>query len=187
MDKQVRVLCAYSTHTSWSDQEAGLWFTRQRRVEDRLTEAPTRLQNSLQKTDVNWGPQSETTSVGRPWRQKTWWRASSAVSLAEGSLPRGMKWASLLSRSTMVRMTEWPLDAGRPDTKSREICDQGRWGMGNGCRRPAAGRREVLFRLDLKDGGDGEASLEGVEGVLCLVRPAEGDLDRSLPTPGRNK
>ena len=79
------VLLAYSTQISCSDQEAGLWLIKQRRVvssswfilsvcpldwgwnpEDRLTEAPTRLQNSLQKTDVNWGPQSETTSVGSP-------------------------------------------------------------------------------------------------------------------------
>ena len=61
MDEQVRVICAYSTHISWLDQEARLRFTRHRRVvsrswftlsvwpldwgwmpEDRLTEAPTR-------------------------------------------------------------------------------------------------------------------------------------------------
>ena len=69
------------------DQEAGLWLTKQRRVvsrswlilsvcpldwgwkpEDRLTEAPTRLQNSFQNIDVNWGPWSETMSVGSPWK-----------------------------------------------------------------------------------------------------------------------
>ena len=57
--------------------------------------APTRQQNSLQKAEVNWGPRSEMTSVGNPWRRKTCWRNSSAVSLAEGSLVRGMKWAKM--------------------------------------------------------------------------------------------
>ena len=121
MDEQVRVLCTYSTHTIWSDQEAGLRFTKHLRVvsrsgltflvcpldcgwkpEDRLAVAPTRLQNSLQKTELNLGPRSETTSVGNQWRRKTSnghgvLRSSSAVSLAEGSLVRGMKWANLLN------------------------------------------------------------------------------------------
>ena len=47
-----------------------------------------------------------------------------AVSLAEGNLGRGMKWAALENLST-VRMMVLPSDGGSPVTKSREIWDQG--------------------------------------------------------------
>ena len=40
--------------------------------EDRLTVAPRSEQNSLQNTEVNWEPRSETTSTGMPWRRMTW-------------------------------------------------------------------------------------------------------------------
>jgi len=93
--------------------------------EDRLTEAPIRLQNSFQNMDVNWSPRSETMSEGSPWRRKMCWRTSSAVSLTEGSLERGMKWAILVKQSTTVRIAVWPLDVGRPVTKSREMYDHG--------------------------------------------------------------
>ena len=47
-----------------------------------------------------------------------------AVSLAEGSLGRGMMWAALETQSTTVRMAVLPSDGGRPVTKSREMWDQ---------------------------------------------------------------
>ena len=60
------------------------------------------------------------------------WRTSSAVSLAEGSLERGMKWAILLKCSTTVRMTVWPLDVGRPGRcvtmgDEEQAMDEGNW------------------------------------------------------------
>lgn len=73
-----------------------------------------REENSHQKMGVNWGPQSETTSTGRTY----------AVSLAEGSFGRGMKWAILLNWSTTVRMVVSPLDGGRLVIKFGEMWDQ---------------------------------------------------------------
>ena len=64
------------------------------------------------------------------------WRTSSAVSLAEGSLERGMKWTILLKRLTTVRMTVWPLDVGRPVTKwamrNRQWMQETGWWMMRG-------------------------------------------------------
>lgn len=73
----------------------------------------------------NWGPLSETTSTGIQWSWKTWFSSSWPVSLAEGSLRKGTKWAILEKRSTMVRMTVFPSEGGRPVTKSMEISDRG--------------------------------------------------------------
>jgi len=67
----VRVLWAYPTHRSSLDQEAGFrgtvrysivsisWFIRAACPFD----WGWKPENSLQKTDVNWGPRSETTSI----------------------------------------------------------------------------------------------------------------------------
>lgn len=85
VDELTIILWAYSTHISNLDQVDGLLETMQRRAtsiswflrstwlldwgwkaEDRLAVAPIRVQNSLQKTEENCGPRSETTSTGRP-------------------------------------------------------------------------------------------------------------------------
>ena len=60
-----------------------------------------------------------------------------------------MKCAVLEKRSIKVRMVVLPSDMGRPVTKSRVMCDQGRLGMGRGRSRPEWGRVEVLFRAQV--------------------------------------
>lgn len=92
---------------------------------DRLTVAPKWEQNSRQKVEVNCGPRPETTSTGSPCRRKTCCNISSAISLADRSLDRGMKCAILLKRSTPVRMVVSPLDGGSPVTKSKNTWDHG--------------------------------------------------------------
>lgn len=77
------------------------------------------------------GPQLETISMERPRILKTCSNINS-VSLAEGSLDNEMKWIILENLSTLVSMELCPSDSGRPVTKSKEICDQGRLGVGRG-------------------------------------------------------
>ena len=108
--------------------------------------APRALQKARQTWEENWGPLSETMSVGIPCRRKTCLTRRSAVSLKDGSLGSAMKCAALEKRSIMVRMVVFPSDVGRPVTKSKAMCDQGRLGMGRGRRSPERGRVEVLFR-----------------------------------------
>ncbi len=55
-----------------------------------------------------------------------------------------MKWAAFENRSTTVKTTVFPLEAGRPETKSSEMWDQGLDGTDSGWRSPAEGRLEVL-------------------------------------------
>lgn len=62
-----------------------------------------------------------------------------AVSNAEGSLGRGTKCKDSENQSTIVKITVWQLDGGKPVTKSTAIWDNGRLGMGNGCNNPAGG------------------------------------------------
>ena len=83
------------TVVNWDNQDEGFWEAMHRRAvssswfmravcpllwgwnpEDRLAVAPSRLQNSLQNTDENWGPRSDTTSMGRPCRRNTWSRTN---------------------------------------------------------------------------------------------------------------
>ncbi len=70
--------------------------------------------------------------------RKTWSRTMTAVSLAEGSLGRGMKWTAFENLSTTVL----PLDGGRPVTKSMAMWDQGLEGIDSGRRSPTGGRLE---------------------------------------------
>lgn len=85
---------------------------------DWLTVAPKNLQNYFQNTDVKWGPWSGTTSMGRPWSRKMCCSPNSAVSLAEGMLGRGTKWAILLNRPTTLRVVVFLLGGGGLVTKS---------------------------------------------------------------------
>ncbi len=87
---------------------------------------PRSVYRTLSKTGRDdCGPLSDTTSTGRPWIRKMWSTTTCAVSLAEGSLGKGTKWATLEKRSTTIRITVLPFDGGRPETKSRARCDQG--------------------------------------------------------------
>ncbi len=74
--------------------------------------------------------------------RKTWSKTMTAVSLAEGSLGRGMKWTAFENLSTTVRTTLLPLDGGRPVTKSMAMWDQGLEGIDTGRRSPTGGRLE---------------------------------------------
>lgn len=86
----VRELCTYSTHTRLGDQEEGSRNTMEWRAiprswfilipcplgwgwnpVDKLAVAHNRLQNPLQKAEVNCGPLCETTSAGIPHRRTT--------------------------------------------------------------------------------------------------------------------
>lgn len=105
--------------------------------------------NSFQNEDANWGPRSETISLGVLWSLKTWSWTACAVSLAEGCFGSGMKCVILLKQSTMVRMAVFPSEAGSPVTKSMAIWDQGQVGTGRGWRRSAGGCLEDLFRAQV--------------------------------------
>ncbi len=165
MDETCNELWAYSTHESCWHQEVGFWVTKHRNTlsrswlarsvwplvwgwnpEDKLTVAPSSRQNSLQNLDTNWGPLSETTSAGRPWMRKTWSTTVAAVSLAEGNLGKGIKWAAFENRSTTVKTTILPREGGRAVTKSSAIWDQGLEGTDSGWSNPSGGRLEVLPR-----------------------------------------
>lgn len=68
---------------------------------------------------MNLGPQLDTMSEQLPWRWKMCWTSRSAVSLAEGSLGRAMKWADLENQSTIVRMEVLFWEGGSPVMKLR--------------------------------------------------------------------
>jgi hypothetical protein len=63
--------------------------------EDRLANDQMSVQNAFQNRDESCGPQSETMYTRSPWIRKTCCTINWGVSLAEGSLGRGMKWAAL--------------------------------------------------------------------------------------------
>ena len=144
---------AYSAHGSCVLQDAGLWEHRQRNTvsndwlarsvwpfdwgwkpEDKLTDVPSSVQKAFQNLAVNWGPLSETISLGIPCSLTTWVINSCAVSEAEGSLVRGTKCTALENWSIIMRIVVWWLEGGRPVTKSKAMW--GRWGMGGGCNNP---------------------------------------------------
>lgn len=75
-------------------------------------------------------------SWGIPKTQNIWLMTNSAVSLAVGSLDRGINLAALENLSKMTNIVVFPWDGGSPLIKSMDICDQGLWGMESGCRSP---------------------------------------------------
>lgn len=75
-----------------------------------------------------------------------------------GSLERAMKWAALEKQSIMVRIVLLPAEMGRPVTKSKEMWDQGRDGVGKGRWRPDDGPNDAggwqhWFRVRVGLGG----------------------------------
>ncbi len=58
-----------------------------------------------------------------------------------------MRRQALENRSTMVRMVVLPWELGRSVMKSMAMCDQGRWGVGKGCNRPAGSSLSDLVVL----------------------------------------
>lgn len=63
---------------------------------------------------------------------RLWMKARRQAGGGPNSLQKGTKWAILLNRSTMVRMTVFPLEQGNPVMKSTEMWDHGRRGTGRG-------------------------------------------------------
>ena len=104
--------------------------------EVKLALAPMSLQNSLQNRDTNWGPQSETMSLGNRWTLNTV-IMTSAVSLADGNLGRAINLTILENGWCYL---------GSPVMKSMDMSDHGLEGMGSGCRGPMRDPEDVLFR-----------------------------------------
>ncbi len=104
--------------------------------EDRLMDAPIRRPKAFQNREVNCDPRSETMSWGNPWILKTCCIMRSAVWQAVGILGRGIRWHAFENLSTTTKMTVLPCDLGSPVTKSKEMWDHGRLGIGKGWRRP---------------------------------------------------
>ena len=84
-----------------------------------------------------------------PCNRTTWVVRRLAFSAEDGSFGSATKCACLENLSTIVKITELPLDTGRPVTKSNARCDQSRLGTGSGQRSPAGGWREVLLRAQV--------------------------------------
>lgn len=66
-------------------------------------------------------------------------------SRAEDNLVRGTKWTDVEKQSTMETMIVLPWNRGKPVTKSTAMCDQGQWGTGKGCNKPAGGWWDALL------------------------------------------
>ena len=64
-----------------------------------------------------------------------------AVSEADETFGKGIKWDILVKRSTMTRIQVKPLEEGRSVMKSIDIEDHGGEGISNGCK-----NRRVTFR-----------------------------------------
>lgn len=94
---------------------------------ERLTDIPRRLQNSFQKWEINWGPQSETMSLGRPRSRKTSLAIISPSSLVVGSLLRGTRWIILEKQSTILRMDVLPEEGGRLVIEIYRYARPGTW------------------------------------------------------------
>lgn len=75
---------------------------------------------------------------------------TSSVNLDVGSFLSRIKWTALEKQSTTLMMTMCPWRAGKPETNSRETWDQGwdqgRSGIGRGCRSSELGWWEVLLQ-----------------------------------------
>lgn len=161
-----KVLCANSAQTKWELQAAWLLKTKHLRVfslclvdplcqpirlggnlEAGLMEARIRQPKDFQNWKVNWGPRSETISWGKLWIRKTCCISRAAVWPTVGILANGMRWHTLenLSTTTTTRITVLPWDFDRPVTKSNDIWDQGRVGMGRECSKPSGWVLGSLF------------------------------------------
>ncbi len=120
---------------------------------------------------------------------------SSAVSLAEGNLGRGINHAAFENRSTTTRMTVLPWEGGSPVMKSRERCDHGLWGMVKGCNSPprslmcsfslAAHRAGLCIDLVvLLDGWPPKPPLEEIKRASITRMARQGGLMTPLQDPG---
>ncbi len=95
-----------------------------------------------------------------------------AVSLAEGNLGKGMKWAAFKNRSTTVKMTVLPWEGGRAVTKSSAMWDQGLEGTDSGWSNSSGGRLEVLPRAQSEQAKTKSQMLRAMERHQnrCLTR-----------------
>lgn len=95
--------------------------------------------------DVNCGPRSHVISSGIPKYLKIYWNRSLAVINAVGRAGNGMNRTDFENRSTVTRIVVLPWDFGRSVTKSTEMWDQGRSGVGNGLSLPAGSVHGTLL------------------------------------------
>ena len=94
------------------------------------------LQNSFQKSEMNWGPQLDTIVLGGPW---CWYTCSTnnwAIPAASIVLWQGILMGCLLSQSTITRAASYPHLSLRNVQKSMKICCQGHSGTGKGFNSP---------------------------------------------------
>ncbi len=180
-------LWAYSTQDSCWHQEqrrvrSNSWFAHSDcplvwgwNPDDWIVEALICRQNSLQNRETNWGALSETTSTRRPWIQNTWSTNTCAVSLVEGSLGRGMKWATLEKRYT----TEWrccpSIQGGQWQNQGPSVTGVGRDGQ-----RVEQTNRRRIGSLDLSTHRAGSNKLTD---ILGHGRPPESLTDGSQWPP----
>ena len=86
--------------------------------------------------EINCGPRSQMMSSGRPWCLNASCNTRLAVSSLVNAFMHGRKCASLVKRSTTVRMASTPLEGERSVMKSKDIDFHGPSGIANGCNKP---------------------------------------------------
>lgn len=93
------------------------------KADNRLREAPKRIQKAFQNLAVKSSHQSETTSRGKPWRQIRCGKRNWVVSLAVSMPGRATRWMAFEILSTKVVMVVMPLTSKR----RRNPPDVGPW------------------------------------------------------------
>ena len=103
---------------------------------DNFSHIPSILQNSFQKSEMNWGPQSDTIMSGGPQCQYICSTNNQAIPAASVVLWQGKLIGHLLSWSTITRAVLYPFLSLGNVWKSMEICCQDCSGMGKGFNSP---------------------------------------------------
>src|SRR5207237_5220325 len=96
---------------------------------------------------MNRGPLSEVIVLGTPCKQTIWEIYNSAYVLVGYLVFTGMKWAVLVSRSTITHMESYPFCVrGKPTMESMWRSPHFHKGIANGCSCPADLRWSALTR-----------------------------------------
>ena len=85
---------------------------------------------------IYWGPRSDRTICGKPWRRNISCRKIVPNSSAVGNFFNAVKWAILENESTVTIITQQPADGGNEEIKSVDTVCHGAGGMGKGWSRP---------------------------------------------------
>lgn len=105
---------AFGLESGYSSLGWGITFDWGWKPSVRLADAPSLVQNSFQKVEVNCGLRSDMLSTGMPCKWKMCKRTNWAVRLADGNFGRGTKWVMKLNWSIIGRQTVLPLEGRRP-------------------------------------------------------------------------